>query len=99
MSREFHDETFALRVAGLTPDLQSRLRDALAGMTIESRNPEIAVVVLRSERDVHNVRNLMERSDFMSLSYGVWISLVTSREQDTIAVPTYILNLIYDTAV
>jgi len=98
VAREFHDETFTLRFTGLTSDAQSRLRSALAAFKIESRNPEIAVVILQPDLDLLQLYRFLEQEDFEPSSYGVWVSLVTSRERDMVKVPQRILDLIRTTA-
>ena len=98
MATEFHDETFSLRFAGLTSETQSRLRSALSDFRIESRNPEVAVVILPPDLGLLQLYRFLEQEDVEPSSYRVWISLVTSREQDIVKVPQGILDLIRKTA-
>ena len=91
---EFHDEEFGFRFTGLTAEMQERLRAALANFEIGSRDPEVALVVLRADQDLQPLYSFLERENVEPASCSVWISVVTSRDHDGLSLPKGIVDLI-----
>lgn len=91
---EFHDEEFGFRFTGLTPEIQERLRAALPDFEVGSRDPEVALVILRTNQDLQPLYSFLEREDLEAASFNVWISVVTSRDHDGLSLPKSIVELI-----
>jgi hypothetical protein len=91
---DFHDEEFGFRFTGLTPEMQKRLRVALPGFEIGSRDPQVALVVLRAAQDLQPLYAFLEREDIEPGSCSVWVSVVTSRDHDGLKLPQDIVDLI-----
>jgi len=91
---EFHDEEFGFRFTGLTPEMQTRLRAALPDFEIGSRDPAVALVVLRADQDLQPLYAFLEREIVEPASCSVWVSIVTSRDHDGLSLPKSIVDLI-----
>lgn len=91
---EFHDEEFGLRFTGLTVEMQTKLRAALPGYEIGSRDPRIALVILHAGQDLEPLYTFLEREQIEPASYSVWVSVVTSRDHDGLSLPKGIVDLI-----
>jgi hypothetical protein len=88
------DEEFSVRLTGLTAEMQERLRSALPGFQIESRDPLIAVIILRDSQDSQPICSFIEREALDPGSYSVWVSVFSSGDHDGLSLPTAIVDLI-----
>ena len=91
---EFHDEEFGFRFTALTAEMQERLRAALPNFDIGSRDPRVALVVLRADQDLQPLYSFLERENVEPASCSVWVSVVTSRDHDGLSLPKSIVDLI-----
>lgn len=89
----FHEEEFSVQFRSLTPEAQDSLRRTLAGFEIVSRDPSVAVVIVK-EQDLQPICDFVKRNHIASDSYSVWVSLVTSSDHDGVRVPRRVVELI-----
>ena len=91
---DFRDEEYGFRLTGLTPDMQNRLRTALPNFEIGSRDPRVALVILRADQDLQPLYSFLEKEDVEPTSCSVWVSVVSSRDHDGLQLPKRIVDLI-----
>lgn len=91
---DFHDEEFAFRLTGLTAEMQDRLRAALPNFEIGSRDPRVALVIVRADQDLQPLYSFLETEDVEPTSCSVWVSVVTSGDHDGLQLPESIVDLI-----
>ena len=91
---DYRYEGFGVRLTRLTAEMQARLRAALPGFEIESRDPEIAAIAIDLDQDLQPLCSFLERDYLHPSACSVWISLTTTKEIDHFVLPRKIVDLI-----
>ena len=95
----YHTENVSFRFVDFPAKLLPRLSDSLPGVEVKTKehNDERGLVVwLRSDGngtcDAHCA--FIREQQIPSAKYGLWISLITSRDNDGIRVPQFAIELL-----
>lgn len=91
---DFHDEEFGFRLTGLTAEMQSRLRTALPDFEIGTRDPQVALVIIRADQDLQPLFSFLEMEEIEATSCSVWVSVVSSGDHDGLRLPERVVDLI-----
>jgi hypothetical protein len=95
----FRDESIVFRIVNLPVDLLPDLEEAVAGHTLKTsprkkpkQTEEKTKTVWFDIVSKYNYKRLLEfldNNNISSKSYGIWISLVTERDNDGVHLPAY----------
>jgi hypothetical protein len=91
---EYRYEGFGFRFTGLTAELKNRLIAALPDFEIESRDPDVAFVIIEKDQDLQPLYFFLEQENIEPAECGVWISFTTTKELDHLVLPQDIIELI-----
>lgn len=90
----YHNESFRFRFTKLSSDTALRLRKTITDFELESRKPEVILLVLHENSNLEPLYQFLEAEALNPETYSVWVSVVSSSDQDGISLPQYILDLV-----
>jgi hypothetical protein len=90
----YHKETFRFRFTNLTSSVALRLRGSILHIELQSRRPEVILLVLDEGSDLEPLYKFLDAEVLDPKTYGVWVSVVSSRDHDGVSLPQFILNVV-----
>jgi hypothetical protein len=90
----YHKETFSFRFTKLSSGGASRLRNSIRHIELQSRIPEVIVLVLDKSSDLEPLYKFLDAEALDPSTYSVWVSVVSSSDHDGVSLPPHILNIV-----
>jgi hypothetical protein len=90
----YHKESFRFRFTNLTSSTALRLRNTILHIELQSRRPDVILLVLNESSNLEPLYGFLESDALDPKTYSVWVSVVSSSDQDGISLPQFILDLI-----
>jgi len=100
LKADFHRERFKFRFISLDDAAIARLRAFLpeADLRVHTRDSGAVVTLLLTETlDRNALYAFLDGENLNSGQYSVWTSVVSSSDQDGVALPDYVLDIIRNT--
>ena len=90
----YHKESFRFRFTKLSSNTALRLRNTILDIELHSRKPDVILFVLDDSSNLEPLYQFLESEPLDPKTYSVWVSVVSSSDQDGISLPPYILDII-----
>ena len=90
----YHKETFRFRFTKLSSGAALRLRSSIVNIELESRKPEVILLVLNEGSDLEPLYRFLDAEVLDPKTYSVWVSVVSSSDRDGVSLPQYVLNIV-----
>jgi hypothetical protein len=90
----YHKETFRFRFTRLSSSVALRLRNSILHIELESRKPEVILLVLDEGSDLEPLYKFLDAEVLEPKTYSVWVSVVSSSDHDGVSLPQYILDIV-----
>ncbi len=98
--RDDYEVEIWFRIIGLSPQMVSLLKQEVSiadklELGKYFKNPKISVVSIPLEKGQRydDLCNFLKQNKIKESSYDIYVSLVTSRDNDGASIPKYVLNL------
>jgi hypothetical protein len=90
----YHKEIFRFRFTKLISSAAFRLRSSILDIELQSRKPEVILLVLDEGSDLEPLYKFLEAEGLDPKTYSMWASVVSSSDHDGVTLPQYVLEIV-----